>query len=88
MTQLARVEVTDEFGTVAQIVDLGMLSNLPDGQRAQAGAVAAGLVKGLMGVLGGNEEHARHVAIAELARLTADEAAYERVAGRRGVLPL
>jgi hypothetical protein len=86
--QLARVEVTDEFGTVAQIVDLDMLSGLPDGQRGQLEDVADGLIKGLTAVLGGNEEHARHVAIAELARLAADEAAYERVAERRGVLPL
>ena len=85
--QRIRVEVTDQYGTVAGILDPGELHLRPR-QRDQLGALAGGLVGDLAQVLGSGEDHARQVAVAELMRLKADEAAYERVAERRGVLPL
>ena len=39
-------------------------------------------------LLGCDEDHAREVAVALLMRVVADEEAYERVAERRGLLPL
>jgi hypothetical protein len=84
-----RAEVTDQFGTVAEILDLGtLLGALSPWKREQLSFMADGLVKDIAAVLGGNEDHARKVAVAELIRLVADEDAYERVAERRGVLPL
>jgi hypothetical protein len=83
-----RVEVTDRYGTVAEVIDLDVLRNLSPRRHGQLVALADSLVQDLAGVLGGGEDHARQVAIAELARLRADEAAYERVAERRGMLPL
>lgn len=89
MTGRIRVEVTDRHGTVAGIFDPGELrQRLRPRQRDQLGALAEGLVRDLAQALGTDEEHARQVAVAELMRLEADEAAYERVAERRGLLPL
>lgn len=85
-TRRIRVEVTDRYGTVAEIIDPDEMQQHP--HRDQAAALADGLVRGIAQVLGTGEDHARQVAIAQLMRLLADEAAYERVAGRKGLLPL
>jgi hypothetical protein len=82
-----RIEVTDRYGTAAEILDPGEL-HLRSRQRDQLDVLAGGLVRDLAQALGSGEGHARQVAIAELMRLQADEAAYERVAERRGLLPL
>lgn len=82
-----RVEVTDRYGTAAEILDPGELHLRPR-QRDQLAALAGGLVRDLAQALGTGEDHARQVAAAVLMRLQADEAAYERVAERRGLLPL
>jgi hypothetical protein len=87
--QRIRVEVTDQHGTVAEVFDPEDLrQRLRPRQRDQLGALAGGLVRDLAQVLGRGEDDARAVAVAQLMRLQADEAAYERVAGRRGLLPL
>lgn len=86
-TARIRVEVTDRYGTVAEILDPGELHLRPR-QRDQLAALTGGLVRDLAQALGSGEDHARQVAVAELMRLQADEAAYERVAERRGLLPL
>lgn len=84
-----RVEVTDQYGTVAEVLDPDELrARLRPRQRDQLDALADGLVRDLAQLLGFGEDHARQVAVAELMRLVADEAAYERVAERRGLLPL
>jgi hypothetical protein len=83
-----RVEVTDQHGTVAEVVDLDVLRSLSPRRRNQLAGLAAGLVQDLASILGGGEDHARQVALAELARLRADEAAYARVAEHKGLLPL
>lgn len=84
-----RAEVTDRHGTAAEVIDLdATLGELSTHQRGLLGRLAGNLVRDLVSVLGGSEDHARKVAIAELLRLLADEAAYERVAERRGLLPL
>jgi hypothetical protein len=84
-----RVEVTDRYGTVAEIFDPDALrQHLRPRQRDQLDALADGLVRDLAPVLGRGEDDARAVAVAQLMRLQADEAAYERVAERRGLLPL
>jgi len=89
MDQRIRVEITDQYGTVAEIFDPGELrARLKPLQRDQLDTLADGLVRDLAQVLGGGDEHARQVAIAVLMREQADEAAYERVAERRGLLPL
>lgn len=80
-----RVEVADQYGTVAAILDSGCLQPR---QRDRLAALAGGLARDLARVLGTGEDHARTVAVAVLMRLQADEAAYERVAERRGLLPL
>jgi hypothetical protein len=85
--QRIRVELADRHGTVAGIFDPGEL-HLKPRQRDQLDALADGLVRDLARLLGCDEDHAREVAVALLMRLQADEAAYERVAGRRGLLPL
>lgn len=85
-----RVEVTDQFGTVAEIIDLGatLRGELSFHQRQLLESLAGNLIRDLVSVVGGTADHARKVAIAELLRLVADQAAYERVAERRGVLRL
>jgi len=82
-----RVEVTDQYGTAVEIIDPGKLRLRPR-QRDQLGALADGLVRDLARLLGSDEDHARQVAVAGLMRMQADEEAYERVAERRGLLPL
>jgi hypothetical protein len=86
VSQRLRVEVADRHGTTVAIAEPG--HRLPPRQRKQASALAAGLTGGIARILGSGEDHARWVAVAVLMRLMADEAAYERVAERRGVLPL
>ena len=89
MSGRIRVEVTDQHGTVAEIFDPDELrQRLRPSQRDQLDALADGLVRDLAQTLGTGEDHARQVAVAALMRLHADEAAYERVAERRGLLPL
>jgi hypothetical protein len=87
--QRIRVEVTDQHGTVAEVFDPGELrQRLRPRQRDLLEELAGGLVRDLAHVLGRGEDDARAVAVAQLMRLQADEAAYERVAERRGLLPL
>lgn len=89
VSQRLRVEVTDRHGTTVTIIDpVDLGKRLRPHQRNQASALAAGLTGGIARILGSGEDHARLVAVAVLMRLMADEAAYERVAERRGVLPL
>jgi hypothetical protein len=84
-----RVELTDQHGTLAEIFDPDELrARLTSRQRGQLAALADGLVRDLAKLLGHGEDHARQVAVALLMRIQADEAAYERVAERRGLLPL
>ena len=89
MSGLIHAEVTDQFGTVTEILDTdALLGKLRPRQRAQLDALAADLIGALTPLFGGYEDQARKAAVAELGRLVADEAAYERVAERRGLLPL
>lgn len=89
LSRRIRVEVTDRHGTAALIVDADETRRkLRPRQRDRLDALADGLVRDVAGVLGTDEDYARSVAAAFLTRLVADEAAYERVAARRGVLPL
>jgi hypothetical protein len=87
VTGRIRVEVTDQHGTIAEIFDPGNLHLRPR-HRARLGALTDSLVRDLAQALGCDEDHARQVAIAVLMRQQADEAAYERVAASRGLLPL
>jgi hypothetical protein len=82
-----RIEVSDRHGTAAAIFDHGEL-HLQPRQCDQLGALADGLIRDLAQAIGSDESNARLVAVAVLMRLQADEAAYERVAARRGLLPL
>ena len=89
MASVIRAEVTDQFGTVAEIIGAdAVLGKLSRHQRGRLDALVADLVAVLTIILGGDEDHARKVAIAELLRLMADESAYGRVAERHGLLPL
>jgi hypothetical protein len=83
-----RVEVADQYGTVAEVISLDVLRSLSPRRRNQLADLADGLVQDLASILGGGEDHARQAALAELARLRADEAAYARVAEHKGLLPL
>ena len=84
-----RVEITDMFGTVAEIIDPAVvLGALRPRQRDQLAALADGLVLDTARILGRGEDDARQVVVADLTRRVADEAAYERVAERKGLLPL
>jgi hypothetical protein len=85
--QRIRVELADRHGTVAVVFDPGEM-HLKPRQRDQLAALADRLVRDLAQALGRGEDDARQVAVALLMRLQADEAAYERVAERRGLLPL
>ena len=82
-----RIEVTDQYGMVAGIFDPDELRLTPR-QRDQLAALSGGLVRDVARLLGCDEGHAREVAVALLMRVVADEEAYERVAERRGLLPL
>jgi hypothetical protein len=84
-----RVEVTDQHGTVAEILDPEELrARLKPRQRAQIDALADELVRNLIQATGYDPGYARQVAVAYLMRLQSDAAAYEREAERRGLLPL
>jgi hypothetical protein len=85
--RLVRVQVDDEYGTVAEILDLAVLDTLTPRQRERLDELAGTLVDGLAGLLG-SQAGAREAAIGQLTRLAADEAAYERVSERKGLLPL
>lgn len=79
-----RVEVSDEFGTVAEILDpAGLLGNLSTRHRGRLQALASTLIGDLAAVLGAGEQNAAEAAVAVLTRQVADEAAYERVAARK-----
>ena len=79
-----RIEVDDEHGSVALILDPPAM---PDGKRSRLADLSARAVTGLAALPGvTGEEHARQILLCLLTRLVADEAAYERVAQRRGLL--
>ena len=81
-----RVEVADEHGTVAVIIDP---PQVPPASACQLAALAADAVTSLAVRPGvASRAHAREILIAALVRLVADEEAYERVAKQRGLLPL
>lgn len=81
---MIRVEVTDEHGTAGLVLDPAvLLGGLTAGRRARLSALAADLTGSLAAVLGTGERHAAEAAVALLTRLTADEAAYERVTASR-----
>jgi len=82
-----RIELTDRYGMVAGNFDPAE-SHLTPRQRDQLAALSGSLVHDLAQLLGCDEGHAREVAVALLMRVVADEEAYERVAERRGLLPL
>lgn len=84
---LIRVEVTDEHGTAVHLIGTSGLPARP-AQRSQLTALADGLTASIARILGCDENYARSVAVADLTRLVADGEAYERVAARRGLLPL
>jgi hypothetical protein len=89
MDQRIRIELTDRHGMVAGIFDPDELrQRLTPRQLAQLAALSGGLVRDVARLLGCDEGHAREVAVALLMRVVADEEAYERVAERRGLLPL
>jgi hypothetical protein len=84
-----RIELTDRHSMVAGIFDPDeLLQRLTPRQRDQLAALSGGLVRDMARLLGCDEGHAREVAVALLMRVVADEEAYERVAERRGLLPL
>jgi hypothetical protein len=84
-----RIEVTDRHGTVAEVFDPDELrQHLKPRQLAQLGTITDGVIRELVQATGYDEDWARQVIAAELMRLVADEAAYERIAERRGLLPL
>ena len=89
MDQRIRIELTDRHGMVAGNFDPDELrARRTSRQRDQLAALSGGLVRDMAKLLGCDEGHAREVAVALLMRVVADEAAYERVAERRGLLPL
>jgi hypothetical protein len=85
VTGRIRVEVEDRHGVAAEVFDPPALAPR---QRDQLAALAGGLVHDVAQALGRSEEHARLVILAVVMRSRADEAAYERVAESRGLLPL
>jgi hypothetical protein len=87
-SRLLRVEVTDQYGTVAEVLDLALLDGLTAAQRTRLAALASTLIDGMAAAMGTGQASAREAAIAQLTRLAADEAAYQREAARRGLLPL
>jgi hypothetical protein len=89
MAERIRIELTDRHGMVAGNFDPAELLQRPTPrQRDQLAALSGGLVRDVAKLLGCDEDHAREVAVALLMRVVADEEAYERVAERRGLLPL
>jgi hypothetical protein len=86
---MLRAEVDDQHGTVAHILDTAALKqDLTKHQRDQLATLARELVTAVANATGTGENHARHIVVADLIRLVADDEAYERVAGRHGLLPL
>jgi len=83
-----RVEATDQHGTVWEIIPPDALGRLAARKRAALGELANAAVRDLAAEMGTDEDHARKVLVTEIMRQRADEAAYERVCERRGVLPL
>ena len=84
-----RIEITDKHGMVAEILDPEELrQGLTPRQRSKLDALADEVIRNLVKATEYDEGHAREVIVAQLMRLVADEAAYERVAERRGLLPL
>jgi hypothetical protein len=89
VTGRVRIEVSDRHGTAAEVIDpAAVLGKLTARQRARLGTLASGLARDLAAILGCAEGHARRVAMAEVVRVAADDAAYERVAEQRGLLAL
>lgn len=83
---MIRVEVTDEHGTAAVIIDPPQLDLF---QSAQVAGLAGQAITELAAVPGVNgTAHARKILLAALIRYHADQEAYERVAAQKGVLPL
>lgn len=81
-----RIEVADQDGAVALIVDPPAIS---DTQAARLDELADRAIRELAALPGVvNEAHAREILLAELTRQYADELAYERVAAQRVLLPL
>lgn len=74
-----RVEVDDEYGTVALVIDPPELDRR---QQKTLSRVMATVVGHAYAVLGVSEEHARHILLCELTRRYADELAAGRVAAR------
>lgn len=87
MAGLVRIEVTDEHGSAVRFAGASGLKLSP-AKRDRLAAIADGLVAGIELILGCDADHARNVAMADLTRMLADDEAYERVAARRGLLPL
>jgi hypothetical protein len=86
LTGRLRIEVRDEHGTAALIVDAPQLDLVKQMIVADLADGAVAALTGLPGINGA--DHARHVLLAALVRQHADEAAYERVAQQKGLLPL
>ena len=75
-----RIEVGDEHGTVALVIDP---PDLDRAQRKAADRAVARMVGHMWAVLGGSEEHARQVLLAEVTRQYADQLTAARVEARR-----
>jgi len=86
--QRLRVELIDRYGTIAEIIEPEVLGDLTARKRARLDSLVGDAVRELAAALGVPEDYARWVLAADLMRHRADEAAYERVCERRGVLPL
>lgn len=82
---MIRVEITDEHGTAAVIIDPPALT--PE-KRKSLGRAMERITGHLAAVLGVSEDHACEILLAALIRQYADEGAYARVAAQRGVLAL
>ncbi len=82
---MIRVAVDDEHGTAVQYADTAAI---PPRRRSQLAALADSVTASTARLLGCTEEHARLAVMADLVRMAADEDAYQRVAERRGWLPL
>jgi hypothetical protein len=81
-----RVEIDDEHGTAAMVIDPPPVS---PGQAARLAAITNQAVTALAALPGvASIDHARQIILAILVRQSADQDAYERVARQRGLLPL
>jgi len=81
-----RIEVADQDGAVALIVDPPAMSGTQAARLDHLAGQAVRELAALPGIAG--EAHAREILLAGLTRQYADELAYERVAAQRGLLPL